>query len=48
MYNSEEGKEITELNNLVEQEIREDNNPDYQQYITIMGGQNENTQRFNK
>ena len=38
MYNPEQEKEIEELENLLENEIKEEKNPDYQQYITIMGG----------
>ena len=36
MYNPEEAKEITELNELIEQELQEEeNNPDYQFYIVL-------------
>jgi len=36
MYNPEKEKEQTELEELIEKEIQEDYNPDYQQYIILV------------
>ena len=36
MYNPEEEKDTDEINELLEQEEAEDNDPDYQFYITLM------------
>jgi len=35
MYNPEKEQEQTELEELIEKEIQEDYDPDYQQYITL-------------
>ena len=38
MYNPEQDKEQEEINELLEMEEAEDNEPDYQFFITLMGG----------
>jgi len=37
----EREQEENEIQNLLIKEVEEENNPDYQQYITIIGGRNE-------
>ena len=45
MYNPEEEKEQEEINELIQQEEIEENNPDYQFYITLMKGVKNDTKR---
>jgi len=36
MWTPNKDKELTELDNLINKEIKEDNSPDYQQYIILV------------